>query len=114
MSNVGPIIGAEDEFEGRYTEKFRGLLRDSGEFVQYERDRASIDIGVHLTTSMTATSTHRRVSHTRIWFQLKGVRHQTLSSDEYTHSDSVDVPVRLDHLKFWFASPEPIYLALYI
>jgi len=74
VSSVGPVIGKEDEFEGLYTEKFRVLVRGFGEFVQYERDRVSLDIGLHLTTP---TGTQRRVSHTRIWFQLKGIHTET-------------------------------------
>jgi hypothetical protein len=111
MSSVGPVIGKEDEFEGLYTEKFRVLVRGFGEFVQYERDRVALDIGLHLTMP---TGTQRRVSHTRIWFQLKGIHKETLPSGAYQHARDVCVSVLLDHLKFWFASPEPIYLAVYV
>jgi len=108
---MGPVIGKQDEFEALYTDKFRTLVREFGEFVQYERDRAALDIGLHLTTP---TGTQRRVSHTRIWFQLKGLHKETLPAGDYQRARDIGVPVRLDHLKFWFASPEPIYLALYV
>jgi hypothetical protein len=111
MSNVRPVIGKEDEFEGLYTEKFRVLVRGFGEFVQYDRDRVALDIGLHLTMR---TGTQRRVSHTRIWFQLKGIHKETLPLGDYQHARDVGVSVLLDHLKFWFASPEPIYLAVYV
>lgn len=111
MSSVGPVIGKEDEFEGLYTEKFRALVRGFGEFVQYERDRVALDIGLHLTAP---TGTQRRVSHMRIWFQLKGIHQETLPPSDYQGARDVGVRVLLDHLKFWFASPEPIYLAVYI
>ena len=111
MTSVGPVIGNEDLFEGIYEEKFRALVRQFGEFVQYERDRAALDIGLHLTTP---TGAQRRVSHTRIWFQLKGIHKQTLPLNAYQHAETVGVSVRLDHLKFWFASPEPIYLAVFV
>jgi hypothetical protein len=107
MNNLGPIVGIEDEFEGEYTEKFRNQVRKFGEFVKYERDRASLDFGLHLTS-------HRRVSHTRLWFQLKGVHQETLPLSQYSREDYVRIKVRVDHLKFWFASPEPIYLAVYV
>lgn len=109
MSNVGPVIGREDQFEGLYMEKFRTLVRGHGEFVRYERDRAALDVGLHLTAS---TATNRRVSHTRIWFQLKGLQKQTLPLEDYQRATDVAIRVPLDHLKFWFASPEPIYLVV--
>lgn len=111
MSGVGPVIGKEDEFEGVYREKFRVLAREFGEFVQYERDRAAVDIGLHLTTKSAA---QRRVSHTRIWFQLKGIHKETLPPDDYDRARDIGVSVSLNHLKFWFASPEPIYLVVYV
>jgi hypothetical protein len=111
MSQAGPKIGKEDEFEGLYTEKFRALLRHHGEFVRYERDRAALDIGVHLTDP---SASGRRVSQTRIWFQLKGVHKETLPIKRFASDPNIEVRVSLDHLRFWFASPEPIYLAVYI
>ena len=111
MTSVGPIVGNEDLFEGRYTEKFRALVRRFGEFVQYERDRAALDFGLHLTIP---TGSQRRVSHTRIWFQLKGIQEQTLPLNDFQNTRMVGVSVRLNHLKFWFASPEPIYLAVFV
>jgi len=68
---AGPQIGKQDEFEGLYTEKFRGLARPFGEFIKYERDRAAIDLGLHLTER---TARFRTVSNTRVWFQLKGIQ----------------------------------------
>ena len=106
-----PIIGTTDEFEGRYTEKFRSLARDQGEFIFYERDRAAIDLGVHLTRPVEKG---REISHTRVWFQLKGIKATTLPYDEYAQGTDISLTVSLDHLKFWFASPEPAYLAVYV
>lgn len=111
MSHKGPLIGNEDVFEGLYTERFRSLVRGQGEFVQYERDRASLDIGLHLTTPSGAA---HRVSHTRIWFQLKGLHKRTLPLREYKRAMNIGISISLEKLKFWFASPEPIYLAVYI
>ena len=112
MSSVGPVIGNEDEFEADYKEKFRSLVSKFGLFVSYERDRAALDIGLHLKMP---TGTEHRLSHTRIWFQLKGIHKETLPLSAYQRSKDVPLPVLLEeHLKFWFASPEPIYLAVYI
>jgi hypothetical protein len=46
------IIGRTDEFEHRYTEKFRNFAAQFGHFVAYERDVATRDIGLHLTEPM--------------------------------------------------------------
>lgn len=106
-----PIVGTNDEFEGRYREKFRSLARDQGEFIFYERDRAAIDMGVHLIRPIEKG---RELSHTRVWFQLKGIRSTTLARDQYAQGTEISLRVSLDHLKFWFASPEPTYLVVYV
>lgn len=111
VHNVGPKIGKEDEFERRYTDKFRALVGAHGEFVRYDRDRAALDMGLHLTTT---TATERRVSSTRIWFQLKGVHKKSRAAAKLSRAADIPIRVTLDHLKFWFASPEPIYLAVYL
>ena len=112
VASAGLIVGKEDEFEAVYTERFRTLLSGEGIFVKYERDRAAIDLGIHLTEPH---GVHRTVSpRARIWFQLKGVHTTTLSLTDFEGSTEVPVSVLLAHLKFWFASPEPVYLALYI
>jgi hypothetical protein len=108
---LGPVVGKEDLFEGVYREKFRALCREHGEFVVYERDRAALDLGLHLTTP---SGTQRRVSRVRIWFQMKGIQAETLPYQKYREADDVSLSVALDHLKFWFASPEPVYLAVYV
>lgn len=108
----GPQIGEQDEFEGLYTERFRCLARPFGEFIKYERDRAAIDAGVHLTEK--ANRRFRSVSNTRIWFQLKGIRATTLGLPEYERCSDVHLDLDIDDLRFWYASPEPVYLAVYI
>jgi hypothetical protein len=76
MKDRGPSIGKEDVFEGKYRDKFRVIVGGSGEFVEYERDRVAIDIGVHLTEP---DGLGRRATHTRVWFQLKGIHEETLT-----------------------------------
>jgi hypothetical protein len=111
VNNIGPAIGPEDEFEQFYTERFRTLVSPHGVFIKYERDRAALDIGLHLTS---AAGAQRRVSLTRIWFQLRGVQKSTFSAEEYDRASTVKLRVDLADLKFWFASPEPVYLAHYV
>jgi hypothetical protein len=111
VNDIGPAIGPEDEFEQFYTERFRTLASPHGVFIKYERDRAALDIGLHLTS---AAGAQRRVSLTRIWFQLRGVQKSTFSAEEYDRVSSVKLRVNLADLKFWFASPEPVYLTHYV
>src|SRR5688572_19133137 len=80
MNNHGPVIGQEDEFEQAYTERFRSLVSPHGIFVKYERDRATLDLGLHLTNARGA---QRHVSQTRIWFQLRGIHATTLPADVF-------------------------------
>jgi hypothetical protein len=108
---VSPLVGGNDDFELRYTEKFRLAAAEYGLLVRYERDRAAIDLGVHLTDPV---QNGRKVSNVRIWFQLKGIRSTTLSPEEYAQKSEITLPIELGHLKFWFASPEPIYLVFYV
>lgn len=109
---MGPKIGEQDEFEGVYTEKFRSLARPFGEFIKYERDRTAIDVGLHLTESPNRK--FRTVSNTRVWFQLKGIRESTLPTSDFASSIDVALDLDINKLKFWYASPEAIYLAVYI
>lgn len=109
---MSPKIGQQDEFEGLYTERFRGQARPFGEFIKYERDRAAVDIGIHLTTK--TNSKFRSVSNTRVWFQLKGIQESTLSLAEYDKASDVTLDLPIEDLKFWYASPEAVYLVVYI
>jgi hypothetical protein len=109
---MSPIIGEQDEFEGNYTEKFRSLAKPYGEFVKYEHDRAAIDIGLHLT--QTTDSKYKNLSNTRIWVQLKGVHSSTLKLEDFTNAEYVTLDLKIDHLRFWHASPEAVYLIVYI
>lgn len=111
MSGAGPLIGKEDDFEDRYTAKFKTVLSGEGLFIQYDRDRAALDVGLHLTDPVAE---QRRVSQARIWFQLEGIHATTLSSDTYACERFGRLPISLEQLKLWFASPEPVYLALYV
>jgi hypothetical protein len=80
-------------------------------FVEYEKDRAALDMGLHMTT---AKGLQHHVSLARIWFQLKGIHSETLPINQYKRTKQISITIKLDHLKFWFASPEPIYLVVYV
>jgi hypothetical protein len=109
---MGPKIGEQDEFEGKYTAKFRSLAKPFGELIEYERDRAAIDVGLHLTESTNRK--FRTVSNTRVWFQLKGVRESTLPTNDFASSIDVALDLEINDLRFWYGSPEAVYLVVYI
>ncbi len=109
---MAPLIGEQDEFEGIYTERFRNLARPYGEFIQYERDRAAIDVGLHLTQK--TASRYRSLSNTRIWIQLKGIRSSTLKPADFTQAEYIPLDLKIEHLRFWYASPEAVYLVVYV
>src|SRR5262245_2238237 len=96
-----------DEFEDVYTAKFKVLAARHGVIIQYERDRAANDLGVHLKASGIMTST-------RVWFQFKGKRATTLTLDQFKQADEVSISVEIEHLRFWYQSAEPVYLVVYI
>lgn len=113
-------MGEHDELENRYMPKFEALLSASGVVVEYRRDRAGIDTGLHLFAhgeKPTAKGDERpywRPLASRVWFQLKGVHAPTMSAAEFDNADHVAVKVGVEHLKFWFAAPEPVYLVVYL
>jgi hypothetical protein len=88
MDNTGPLIGHHDEFEALYTERFISIVNPHGLLVKYERDRAALDRGLHLTEP---AGEQRRVLRTRIWFQLKGIHKSTLDASAFAQAPDVVV-----------------------
>lgn len=113
-------MGEHDELENRYMPRFEALLSESGVVVEYRRDRAGIDTGLHLfareekPTKQGEGRPYWRALAGRVWFQLKGVHASTMSADEFHAATHVTVNVGVEHLKFWFAAPEPVYLVVYV
>jgi hypothetical protein len=105
-------VGGTDQFEREYTQKLKALLVPHGQLLAYESDRAALDFGLHLYDRVTHTESV--LSQVRVWFQAKGIRASTLSQGEIAASGSLAVSdLRIDHLLYWFAHPEPVYLVLY-
>jgi hypothetical protein len=80
-----------------------------GQLVGYERDRAALDLGLHLYEQPVVGDAH--VGQVRVWFQAKGIRSATMAADQLTNIERVavrDLPI--EHLRYWFAHPEPVYL----
>lgn len=77
-----PTIGRTDDFESRYTTKLKARLAPLGQFVEYQRDRAALDLGLHLYEDGSGEHGDRTLSQVRVWFQLKGKLASTLSMAE--------------------------------
>lgn len=106
-----PKIGSSDAFERRYLTKFKALVAEFGLLLKYEDDRATLDLGLHLTAP---SESGEKVLLTRIWFQCKGLLAETMTLEAFHSADRVPIRVEVEHLRFWYASPEPIYLAVFV
>ena len=106
------VVGKTDSFERKYMEKFRSLATEFGELVNYEHDRGARDIGVHLTHRLS--SGNERLSTALCWFQMKGVMASTLPASDYENRQKVSIPLKVNHLRYWYLQPVPTYLAVYI
>jgi hypothetical protein len=105
-------IGKHDAFENRYMGKFRALASNFGTFVEYERDMAARDIGLHLTTPRSDGSA--RVSPALVWFQMKGIHATTLDADTAKKQGKVSIGLSVEHLRLWRLLPDTTYLAVYV
>ena len=106
---VVPDTGESDVFEAAYMAKLKALLTPHGLVLTYDRDRAAIDTGLHLFLEGDGA---RRASQVRVWFQAKGKMAGTLPLKTYRAAQTVAVKVKVDHLRFWVAAPEPVYLVV--
>lgn len=108
-----PRVGDQDAFEFSYRNKLKGLLSRHGLLIEYEEDRAALDLGLHPYKAGGASG--RELSDARVWFQCKGVRMSSLRADEYRLSD--DVAVRnlpLHQVRYWYGGADPVYLTVYV
>lgn len=99
----------EEVFEDEYTLKFKQLVLRRGLLVDFERDRARVDIGMMLNRLGTL-----ELSGTKVWFQLKGIPASTLSTEKLMADGYASRSLPLGDLRFWYASPEATYLVVYI
>ena len=106
-----PEMGESDVFEASYMAKLKALLTSHGLVLNYDRDRAAIDTGLHLFLEGDGA---RQASQVRVWFQAKGKKAETLPLETYRAAQTVAVKVKVDHLRFWVAAPEPVYLVVYV
>jgi hypothetical protein len=106
-----PRIGNDDQFESEYMAKLHAMLTTRGVPLTYGKDRAGIDTGLHLFVEQGSALD---ASQVRVWFQVKGKRLKTLSLERFHRRARIDVSVQVDHLQFWYAAPEPVYLVVYV
>ena len=107
-----PTQGTHDRFELDYMAQLRALLATGGVPVAYDQDRAAIDTGLQLFVE--GPGDDWSASQVRVWFQVKGKRATTLPDEDFRKLQSVPVSVSVDHLRFWYAAPEPVYLTVFI
>ena len=105
-------IGQNTAFERIYLSKFRELAAAFGEFVEYSRDLAARDIGLHFVSRKSDGG--EIVEPSLVWFQLKGRQSCKFSEEDFDACDNLSVRVSKRHLQFWYLAPEPTYLVLYI
>jgi len=107
-------IGFNDQFENEYKSKFQVEASKYGIPIFYDKDRAAIDIGLQLITNNPNSDTTKLVASTRVWFQLKGKTTSSLTREQFDDINEIEISIRIDHLKFWYSSPEAVYIAVYV
>ena len=88
------------------------MASEFGEFVEYERDRAGRDIGLHFVSQKVDGG--EIVEPSLVWFQMKGVQANSFSTEDFDSSEDLSIVLDVPHLRFWYIAPEPTYLVLYI
>lgn len=106
-------MSENDALELRYKPRFDQIVGDVGAVsITHEFD-FGIDRGVQFM-GPAAEGGRRPATHARIWFQLKGKLTRSVSPEQFAAAKVLPVQVSKAHLAFWYASAEPIYLALFV
>jgi hypothetical protein len=107
-----PDIGDDDVFESNYMALLEAELARHGLLIHYVKDRAGLDLGVHLYAHENGRT---RASQVRVWLQAKGRRATSITAAQFEAASSVALPgLDLDMVRYWHAAPEPVYLVVYI
>ena len=104
-------VGRHSAFEDAYMAKFREIAQNYGVFVEYARDVAARDIGLHFT--QPHRSGDRIVTPSLAWFQMKGIHAATLTAEAIKEAGAVQLQLDTRHLIFWYMQPAPTYLTTY-
>lgn len=113
-------MSEKDWLENTYRYKFADILSDAGVVIHYDADRAAIDGALHLFVEDERAGKsgkleqYHRATFSRVWFQLKGKRSDKFTAEQFAAANAMAIPVEIDHLKFWYASPESVYLVGYV
>jgi hypothetical protein len=111
---MSPTVGASDLLEDKYTKEFESLIGPFGILLDYQKDRAAIDKGLHLYTP-DRDNGQAHPSQIKVWFQLKGKAKETISAERLKGMEYIPVAgLPVDTVQFWLASPECVYLVVYL
>lgn len=102
-------LNPEEVFEDHYTLEFKRRFTGRGVEVTYRRDRAALDVGIHL-----AAPGKLELSNVRVWFQLKGIHAEKMDSQTVLSRGWAPAEVSLEDVKKWYAAPEAVYLVVYL
>jgi hypothetical protein len=102
-------MNPEEVFEDLYTDAFKRRFRTRGVVVEYDRDRAARDMGIHL-----AAPGSLELSDVRVWFQLKGIHRERYDASALHAMDSVPVELAVEDVQKWYAAPEAVYIVVYL
>ena len=92
--------------------KFRALSAKHGEFIEYQRDRAGRDIGLHFVSERVDGG--ETVDPSLVWFQMKGIQATSFSEDEFNVCNSLSIALKVEHLRFWYIAPDSTFLVVYV
>ncbi|QWZ07815.1 hypothetical protein KRR39_20885 [Nocardioides panacis] len=98
----------EEEFEDGYVLELRRRLHGRSLWLEYDRDRGAIDLGIRLKRTGT-----NEVGQTRVWFQLKGLHAATLNAAKFNDKGAY-ADVEIAHLREWYDAPEVVYIAVWV
>ncbi|MGV9675433.1 hypothetical protein ACWDSJ_09160 [Nocardia sp. NPDC003482] len=106
-------IGAADVMEDVYKYRLMSILAKHGSLIEYVKDRATIDLGLHFYRA--GVGTDKLLGSSRIWMQCKGINSSKLSKLDVTRLGYVPVKgLNTQHIAYWYAAPEPVYLVAYV
>lgn len=109
------VVGASDVLEEKYIHRLQSYLADYGLPIVYPRDRATIDLGLHLFNPKDDSTQHRTLSGVRVWMQCKSLKKTTLTQEAADATGKIPVAgLSTEHVKFWYLASEPVYLVVYV
>ena len=84
-------VGAYDVLEEKYTYRLRAYLADYGLPIIYPKDRAGLDLGLHIFNPRSEGTQDRTLSGTRVWMQCKSLSAMTRKDNVVKASGKISV-----------------------